>query len=433
MRKIVTLFTLVAVLYTMSNCPLWAEDDHITCNHKFKKTSDNFFPAFRLVVTPELVNEDCGFSALGEIGSKNYRGSGTLGLFFCEQHRFKLSSEFLGQKLHYKFGSGSTHHWVHQWALGGTYQYRCGGFNLWDGCQSFDGIQLHAIYSRAHGHHLRPVTCRNDSITVFRHIDAGRSYVIEGGAILTPWHCAELIISLGYDHTHYHCEFHHKKALSGLAGSVEFAQYLCCDIVFNLQAEFRRPYNYIEALLGWNRACRCGEIYCGIFGSHTFGKCELPSSSAVGGELRYTFGVDSCWKSWSGCCDDTNCLCVNECLSDWLARPAVYMPEVLAIGETHIKKDCFPPTAGEIANFSTFVPGDFTYDVSSAFNGQGKKIVYSQTGIPSDVGGIDPTTGIIIIRNYCLDKIFEVTITGTTVCGSVSRSFKLDLPCKYKK
>lgn len=321
-------------------------EDVITCDHDRGKSTDNFFGYARLFTTPVFVCDCSAVSLLAEVGPKNYRIGGTYGFFACDQHRFKVGVEYLQQKFHYKYITGKTSKWQRQWAVGAKYQYL---FN--DCCDPCDpcccnwlsGIQLSTAFSNCNSHHLKTLIC-DDPPFIARNLS--NSWFVDGevGVILTPWECGSIIVGLSYDYVRYGKNVrdnealiheHGHKIVQGVGGSIEFDQKFCGCYGLHILAQFKRPYNYFEALLSWTKRTACGDLIVGVFGAHTWGKCNLNSSSAAGVELGFAFGIDGCCNIvWCDPCSDP-CDCCNPCiyseLSDWVSSPAVYMPEVLSI------------------------------------------------------------------------------------------------------
>lgn len=316
--------------------------------HGTGKTTDNFFGFARFVTTPVFVCENSAVSLLAEAGPKNYRVNGTWGFSCQNQQRFKIGAEYLVQKLHYNYGTGKVSHWTRQWAVGANYQYLfndccdpCSCDPCSCCCNWIQGIQLNGAVSNADRDHLH-VIIPDDPPFVSRNISG--SWFVNGdiGVILKPWECGTLIVGIGYDWVRYNRNItginenrRGHKNVAGVGGSVEFNQKFCGCYGFHLLAEFKRPYNYLEALVDWTKRMECGDLSVGLFGAHTWGKCNLASSSAAGVELRFAFGIDNCFNSvWCDPCSDP-CDCCNPCqyseLSDWVSSPAVYMPEVLNI------------------------------------------------------------------------------------------------------
>ena len=316
--------------------------------HGTGKTTDNFFGYARLITTPVFVCENSAVSLLLEAGPKNYRANGTWG-FSCDCQRFKIGAEYLVQKLNYNYGTGKVSRWTRQWAVGADYQYLfndcccdpCDCDPCSCCCNWIQGIQVGGAIANADSHHLSLII-PDDPPFVSRNLSG--SWFLNGdiGLIIRPWECSTLIVGIGYDYVRYNRnihginENHHgHKNVSGVGGYVEFDQKFCGCYGFHILAEFKRPYNYLEALIDWTKRTDCGDFSVGVFGAHTWGKCNLASSSAAGVELRWAFGIDNCCNFvWCDpCSDPCDCCCPCEYseLSDWVSSPAVYIPEVLNI------------------------------------------------------------------------------------------------------
>src|SRR5947209_834913 len=79
-------------------------------------------PNVQINLTPTM-GDYGAFSFMGELGEKNFRGSGTYGVNFTSCQRVKFSGEFLTQKLNYHFFPHREKKWTSQYAVGGEYQY----------------------------------------------------------------------------------------------------------------------------------------------------------------------------------------------------------------------------------------------------------------------------------------------------------------------
>lgn len=324
------------------------------CHHSRGKTTDNVFGYARYTSTTALVCDNMAFSSLSELGSKNYRTNATWGFFCQDQHRFKIGAEYLQQKFHHRFSTGKTEKWSRQWAVGAKYQYlfdQCGDSCSCNPCfcdpclcnsswyDWIEGIQVSTAYSRADKHSLRKLDC--DYSRVSRNLSGSWFLNGEVGAIMTPWECGKIIVGLGYDYVRYNENIHgshnkHRhghKHVSGVGGSIELDQKFCGCYGLHVLTQFKKPYNYFEALVSWTKRTECGDLKLGLFFAHTWGKCNLNSSSAVGAELDFSFGIDGFCNLV--CCDPFSILenCCNPCeyseLNDWVSAPAVYMPETL--------------------------------------------------------------------------------------------------------
>lgn len=428
MRKVLQLFAFAMGLMCLSIPADAQETRH--CNHSKARSRHNFFPCVRFVLTPVFLENDSAVSLLAEVGPRNYRLNGTYGFFSNEQHRFKFSGEYLAEKLQYKFESGKTRRWMHQLGLGGKYQY-------WFQCPGIiKGLQLHGVYSNSYNHKLGRVHCTSENLTLKRRIAGAWFYAVEGGVVLTPWECGTFVASISYDQVQYKRQHQSKHRVSGVGATFELTQKLAYDYTLVARAEFKRPFNYLEALLSWNHQCGCGDLTLGIFGSHTWGKSRLPSATSAGIELGFNFGVTGLNCGTSPCCDPCGVSCYDPCapvccdrgdLAAWVASPAVYMPIVLAIADEKTRRNCVTPGVSSTGIPNQVIqPGQtFAIQTASAFNANGNVLTFSATGLPAGAT-IDPNTGVITGRNPGIgESVSTVTVTATSACGSASQTFIL--------
>jgi hypothetical protein len=400
------------------------------------KHGDSFFPVARVVLTPVFLGEDAAFSFLAEGGPKSYRFNGTLGYIACEQHRFKVGGEYLSQKLHFKTHLDREHHWVHQWAVGGKYQYL---FIEDCGCDWLKSFEFSGYYSKANSKDLAADTDLSSTGTFSRRIAGARSWGVEAGTTLhTSWNNGVLLLAIDYDNVEYKRRrhggdgsgsgsgHHHDKTVSGVGGTVGLRQPLWYDVVLDFKYQYKRAYDYIEAMLDWRSNLECGDLDIGVFANHTFGKDRLPSSTTVGIELGFNFGVDNLFDS---CCYDprqSDC-CVMDCndLTAWVSEPAVYIPQVLAILR---EAPCDPPvlTNGPILT-QFFAEGPININLNDYFSSpDGNEISYVVTGLPTGVTvnrhGV--ISGTVSVANAGTST---VTVTATDGCGTITTTFTLSL------
>jgi hypothetical protein len=250
---------------------------------------------------------------------------------------------------------------------------------------------------------------------------AGRQWNVEAGPILMPWRNAILIGTVGYDEFRFNRRFINKRHhFSGVSGAVYLNQRIRKQFAIDVKAEFRRAYNYLEGMLSWNSCFYKGEVTLGVFGSHTWGRMGLPSISTVGGEVRYAFGVENCGR----------CKCCHECevcpaiLADWVASPAVYTPQVFALAESSVclgpTSTPFPLITGLGAAFD-FPLGFSAVDLATNFTStSGVPLTFSASNLPAGV--TLKADGTLLVNNDGLNPgIFDITVTGTTECGTTSQ------------
>ncbi len=330
MRKMYFLFACLIAVISANFCPAKASANG---------TDDNFFPVAQVVLTPVFLCEDAGFSLLMEGGPRSYRFNGTLGVISCEQHRFKVGGEYLSQRFHHKFSHNDcyhekTHNWVHQWAIGGKYQYIfCDDYCNWLKYFEFGGY-----YAKAKNKELEPI--EYSCYTICRSILGARSWGLEAGtAIDTCWNNGSLYFAINYDQVKFQKHHFCHKDINGVGATIALDQPLWCDVSFGLEYQYKRAYDFLEALLNWTNRMECGDLSLGIFYNYVWGKEHINSSNTLGLSLGFTFGVDN-WSLFGDCCApcDTDC-CVADCsdLANWIAAPAVYMPQVITRAGIHVE------------------------------------------------------------------------------------------------
>jgi hypothetical protein len=301
-------------------------------------SKDNFFPVAQVVLTPVFLCEDAGFSLLMEGGPRSYRFNGTVGFISCEQHRFKVGGEYLAQKFRHENHEHHSHDWEHQWAVGGKYQY----LFLDDCCNWLKYFQLGGYYAKSknneHEHH---------------HIVGAKSWGIEAGsAIDTCWNNGSLYFAINYDQIKFNKHHHSHKDINGVGATIALDQPLWCDVTLGIEYQYKRAYDFIEALLNWTNRMECGDLTLGIFYDHVWGKERINSSDTLGLSLGFTFGMDN-WSLFGDCCApcNTDC-CVADCsdLAEWISRPAIYMPQVITRTVSHNEEDGGGDGGGDGAN-----------------------------------------------------------------------------------
>ena len=390
------------------------------CDHTHAKTNNDLVPIGRFILSPCQENDCFAFSLLGEAGVRNFRVNGTAGAWITEQSRFKLSAEYLVQKLSWNFSSGKTSQWVQQGAFGADWQW------LID-CGCFQALDFQTQYSYAPSKHLTPREC-SDGGSVHRRIAGGRAYGGSVGSVLLLSENSRLDVSVDYDYVTYRRKYNHDKKVSGLGASFAYIARLPCCLDFQLEAQFRRPFNYYETKLTWPQAFNSKGSALSLFAGWTRGKSRLPNAFAAGIELAYAFGADCCERASDACCP----LVWDPCdLNGWVRTPAVYMPEVLAIAD-ELREACTGPTSTSIADqeIQSFPNPEYTLDVAALGNftsNGGGALIYSIQGLPTG-SSLNPTTGVIngVNTNLTVQPItYVVTVTGTNNCSSTSQTFNL--------
>ncbi|MBS4166516.1 Uncharacterized protein NEOC65_001605 [Neochlamydia sp. AcF65] len=413
MKKFLTFLLVIMAAYSH----LYSQ----SCDHARGRTQNALIPTFKLALAPRPTTDETAIAFFGEVGRRNYRANGTVGWLYSHEDRFKLSAEYLTQRLGYRFSTGKKERWMHQYALGAKYQH-----DFYH--QFFNKVEATAYYSYAASHNLKPKRC--EDFLYWRRIAGSSSYGGSLGITITPWYSGRFQVDADFDRVSYRRKYRSRKHLSGLGASFGYQQQIASHFFLDLLAEFKRPYNYGKVRLSWSQPEWTG-LTVGLFGAHTQGKSHLPNLTTAGIELTYAFGTQKQMDA-SAC---TPCYC-NPALAGWVSAPAVYMPEVLAIAEEKRKKMIAPPSCHElnhspIPNFSFSGNEPYSFDISSYFsNPSGGALTFNASGLPTGAS-INPTTGLISGIGLQDNQVYNIVITATAsdACASVSQSFTIDFPC----
>lgn len=410
---------------------------HADCDHTTRGPTNRFLHNIRVNFPSFLISDNSALALIAEGGyQNNYRVNATYGIIFDPCNRLKVSGEYLQQHLSYNFVSGRKNRWMGQFAVGGAYEYSL--LNL----PYLQSIDLSGYYSRAGSKgNFRIHNCDITSAGqthVHRRLAGANAFNASAGATLTPWCDALLHVAADYDYVKYRRRLNSRRIVSGVGASVELKQRFCREFEVVLNGEFRRPYDYYGWEVNWTPCTKIGNFLIGIFGGHTHGKERLPNNTVTGIHFNFfwfgRFGTSFVPynPNLTYCCSSP---CFDSCgILAWVAEPAVYMPEVLAIADEQIfKNQCVGPTSTAIADtFVTTTGPTVLSDIGSSFtNPLGGPITFSAVGLPNGGGTtstIDPNTGTITVNNSGnSDATFRVTVTGTTRCGSTSQSFNITI------
>ena len=141
---------------------------------------------------------------LGELGANNARVGATLGFNLHDNQYFKVSGEYLWQRINYSFVTGDEKEWVSQGALGAAYEFFYGGSIY----QPMFGIN--GYVSSAGNKTLSDVpvlfTDSSGNITEFintRRIAGSKAFGLGPGFSVMPWRNGKIGAILNYDKVHY--------------------------------------------------------------------------------------------------------------------------------------------------------------------------------------------------------------------------------------
>lgn len=266
-----------------------------------------------------------------EAGPRNYRASGTIAtaLNCCHHQLLKLTGEYLWQKIDYGFQTGNVKHWVDQVAMGLAYEFV-------PIIPHIASVELAGYYSHAPNHHLSSVirqsTVNNTLVTTANERRIAGSDAGGGSATLhlNLWEGDHIGLALNYDNVDYHTRLSHHEHPHGFGGTGTIMQYFGHHFRADFSGAYRQPFDSYRVGADWVHPGLSNEITVGVFGSYVDGKHRLPDTSLVGVHLTYTLGGAP--KTAPG-----NPHTPID-LRSWINKPAVYMPQVLAIADEKITK-----------------------------------------------------------------------------------------------
>ncbi len=417
----------LAVLSASLTTSLLIADEPITCDHLTNQTTCNYFGVAQLRLTPFVVGDEFAVAFLGEFGPKSCRVNGTAGAIY-DGHQIKFGAEYLGQKLGYNFITGKARRWVDQYAVGGRYQY------VFD-CQWIRSLYVDASSAYAGNQRLSTLTCSDQpALTVARRLAGSRYFDAEVGFDIIPWDCGLFSLGLGYNNLRYDKELDcGDRSLKGVSGSVAFSQRFSENLGLNIDAQFKRAYNFAEVLLDWQCDSSYGILSLGLFGGYVWGKTDLPSSTTFGVEVGFVFGPHRNNCGPTDMCCPTSCSSTCQDLIAWVSKPGVYIPTVLVTAEELVTTNCNPVTiVSQIPNHTSNLKTQ-TIDVTSFFTGD-PPISYSLTSVITIVSPnagpwhvtIDPQTGIItasVPPSTTNTPQVQITVTASNSCSSQSQTF----------
>ncbi len=368
------------------------------------------------------------YSLAGEVGVKNYRVGGTIGWKLAQNQLFKVSAEYLWQKITYAFFSGDSGQWVDQGAIGAAYQYN---FTDWSYHPQFD---LSAYASHAPSKTLSTVTgffMRNGVSIPFtdnRRIAGSNGAGASPGIAIMPWQGARLSLAANYDSVRYDTKSGPNENAIGWGGTVGLNQALTDNLGLGLSAAFRQPFNNYAANLSWNNVPFYGNWSLGLFGEYNDGKNTLPDTYNVGLSANFFLdqrcGVPVSLKG-ENLKGEVTMQPIADSLLAWTSDPAVYMPQVLAIVDpnTHTCSGDIPQVISSIP-VDTAITGT-NVNVTSHFSG--KNLTYSIISISRTLGvgeSVSITSnGLLSWR--IVDGTVTIVIKAANGCGSVQTTARI--------
>lgn len=346
-------FALTGLLFAASLHGKWHAEKPIKIPLECHGGETELLPILRLAIVPRFFEDTSAITLLGEYGRGQNRVNATVGFPITPSQSLKIGGELLNQQLSFHFPFHHDKAWVRQYAAGAAYQAVLNFWGLktldisgqWSNAQnrSIYNFHNHRDFDRFLRHHH--ISSGNQHHPRFQRSIAGsKAYAFTAGLSLDPWYWATLKGEATYDHVRFERKRKKNQVISGFGGNVWLEQRLSESVSLVLKGEFRAPYTYYEGNIWWKTPLAGTDVVIGGFGGHTQGRKGLPSNTVVGLEIGFDFGLSNYSMSRSaGVCGNASeyyCQSSLGCLDrqylQWIATPAVYMPEVLAVGEQHV-------------------------------------------------------------------------------------------------
>jgi len=271
-------------------------------------------PIARFQLNSPLADENATGIILLEGGPRDARFNGTLGYDFSPQHHVDLSGEYLTQKNSYPHVVGNHRKWANQTAGGLKYYY------------AFDNFHRSLLNIGgwiAHTANVSDSTVVTPTFTDFRNVAGSNAGGVSPGVTLHPWLGGETSLALNWDTATYTTKFAPHVQAEGFGVTGNYKQQFVHNLQLDLMASSRAIFDNYKAEFDCMTQLSGGQLITGVFYNYTHGKKALPNASVVGLNVRYDI-------------NDVNSIRSQHASTQWIAEPAVLMPEVLAIPEDAI-------------------------------------------------------------------------------------------------
>ncbi len=277
-----------------------------------------------------LLTDTSGYSFAGEVAANNLRISGSVGWNIFDVHHLKLMADYLGQRMDYSFFNGDGNFSVDQGSAGIDYEFDVSPYSRWN--PQFD---LNAYYASAPNSPLNTQTGTfvnstgvTQTYTDVQRLAGSNSTGISPGIFIYPWRGGKLGLALNYDNVRYNMKYQSNVNALGLGGTAQIRQQLPHEISIGAAAAVRQPFNSYQADIAWDTSpCFDGAWEFKVFGIYVAGKQTLPSTYNAG--LSIDYFLDK--KAGTTLSEQA-----KQNFLVWMAKPAVYIPQVLTIPDENV-------------------------------------------------------------------------------------------------
>ncbi len=407
-------------------------------------------PTGRLGVT-KLITENSAYSVAGELGLKNMRIGGTVGWEFDYNQRIKASAELLRQKLTYSFFNGTQDVWLNQGAAGLNYQYDFREVDPFNTLLDLSGYYSHAPSKSlgvTTGSYIPAGAAAPQPFADYQRIAGSDAFGASPGITIATLDGTRAGAELNYDNVQYDTKNRTGLSSKGFGGTVKLSQLISEDVTIGASAAVRQPFNNYQADVSFDNIDYYGTWVLKLFGAYTIGKNTLPTTYNVGLGADYLIdeGRDivfpaprpmpnykdgtpgRVYKDAPRFKDDPAEVVMHECVDKdfmkWVAVPAVYMPQVLAVPDEKVVQTCVAPSfVGLLGGITQNYEGAFVENLNNFFSGT--DLVYTiDIPAPQVNDGSLSISGNNLVGNppYNAGAGFytDVTVTATNSCGSAT-------------
>jgi hypothetical protein len=265
----------------------------------------------------------------GELGKKNIRLDGTAGWQTGDYQRFKVTAEYLTQRLTYTYFSGNTEPWTSQGALGLDY-----GLELVD-VYFNPVIGFNAYIAHSPSQQLTPypgvfVTGSGVSIPIqdVRRIAGTSMSGASPGVTFRFWDTGTVGVDLNYDSVRYDTDYVASQDTRGLGGTFRFSQAITDDAQIALLATVRQQYDNYSARFSLANLPYLDMWVFAFNAAYTIGKQTAPNS--------YNLGLGADYFLERNPSTSTSQRQAAENFLSWAMKPAVYVPQVMGIPDEKV-------------------------------------------------------------------------------------------------
>lgn len=296
-------------------------------------------------------------------GSRVFRANGTYGYALNDKNRIKITGEYLTEALDFDYLSGDTRQWVQQGAMGAAYQY-------WLGGSTFKSLQIGGYYSQAANKELSDKTVILDNGTSLldqRRIAGGNDMHTTAETALSLWSHSLLTLGVDYDQVHYDTQYeiHDDSNAQGVGGHAELQQLLTSSTQLDLQSSVSPLFSNYGGSLNWIWTSQKRTAWAAGFNSTYTADYTTQRHFWVNG-----VNVNVVWDApheGTEVARYSDPDVAAQDLSTWSAKPAVRMPDVLAISDERIilPDGTYEPKENRFALISAVCPADIEYDANT--------------------------------------------------------------------